>query len=941
MRPLARVGLLLLVLAAAGAAAWLLLGQGGSDDGLGGDGRDEAGSAAGPDASAGGGPGLQPGEVRERPLRPGGAGGEGPKAPPCRPEEGVSGIVLDSRRQPVAGARVTLHAAPANAWWVTPDRAPLAEAPSAADGTFLVGPAPAGRIKVRAEAKGYAPGIAVLASRGGRVEVLLDVGGSLVVTVVDAKGARVPGAAVQHLSPGWGNVVVCEATTGPEGIAQLPDVPTGAGQVIVLKAGQGMVRQPEVGIAPGKVTETTVVLQGVRSLTGRVLDAETQRPVTGARVTVAYPFVPGLESPSAASTDTEGRYTLPVEVPVGEQFEVGAQHEAYGTRVAWLNFNETRPGVMQHDITLASALPPIVGLVQGRDGGPVAGATVTYGGQMPHMKPPSATTDAEGRFELAAPTWLEPGTQAWVVAMHPREGVGHGNAQAARRGEARPKEVVLRLAGQGTVAGSVADGAGQPVGGATVTLAPDWEAMRRAMREGRGGDWQGINLLNDPLVQGRLVAVSDAGGAFSIEGVPLGAFVATAQWGALAASSETALAVRPGETVRTSLVLSEGGTIAGSVQDDGGQPIAGAMVWAQPAEGRNRRAATYPSTRTQADGRFELRGLSAGGWQLQAHASGFAAGSQVPAEAGARDVLLPLKRQAWLEGEVLLQGQPYAGTFAVTLKRRPGPDGKNRRDEGNWGGTEQQQFNHPEGRFTCRGLQGGEYVVGASTTDGLVALEEVVVRVVDGQGAGPVRLRLEAGATLRVSVEAAGGGPLKGAWIYAQPLPGQSSGGDGSARSDEAGQAFLRGLGSGTYRITVGTEQGVTWNETVELARGGETTLRMAERRPGRVRIVVLDAAGQPQARVRPMLLDSAGNEQHPNWQLLQADGLIDGRSQDAWLRVTTTDSSGALLRHHVPPGRYRVTAFREGNELAAEPAEVDVASGATSEVTLRLKPGG
>lgn len=941
MRPLARLGLLLLVLAAAAAAAWVLLGPGQDDGGLGGEGREDEAGGAGPDASAGAGPALQPGEVRERPARPAGAGGEGPKAPPCTPAEGVSGIVLDPRRQPVAGARVTLYAASASTWWVTPDRAPLAEAESAADGTFLVGPAPAGRLKVRAEAKGYAPGVVQLPSRGGRVEVLLDVGGTLVVTVVDAKGARVPGASVQHVSPGWGNMVVCEATTGPEGTATLPDVPTGAGQVIVLKPGQGMVRQPEVGIAPGKVTETTVVLQGARSLTGRVLEADTQRPVTGVRITVAYPFVPGLESPASASTDTEGRYTLPVEVPIGEQFELSAAHEAFGTRVAWLNFNETRPGVMQHDITLAGALAPIVGRVQGRDGNAVAGATVTYGGQMPHMKPPTATTDGEGRFELAAPAWLEPGSQAWLVATHPREGVGHGNGQAPRRGEARPKEVLLRLGGQGAVAGTVADGAGQPVAGATVSLAADWEAMRRAMREGRGGDWQGINLLNDPLVQGRLVAVSDASGAFLIEGVPGGAFMATAQWGALAASSEASLAVRPGETVRTSLVLSEGGTIGGTVQDGDGQPIAGAMVWAQPAEGRNRRGSTFPSTRSQADGRFELRGVSAGGWQLQAHASGFAASTQVNAEAGARDVQLPLRRLAWLEGEVLLQGQPYAGTFNVTLKRRPGPDGKGRRDEGNWGGIDVQTFNHPEGRFTCRGLEGGEYVVGASTSDGLVAPEELVVRVVEGQAAGPVRLRLEAGATLRVSVEAASGGALKGAWLYAQPLPGQGSGGDASGRTDEAGQAFLRGLGSGTYRVTVGTEQGVTWNETVEVARGGETTLRMAERRPGRVRIVVLDAAGQPQARVRPVLLDASGNEQAPNWQLMQSEGLLDGRTQDAWLRVTTTDANGLLLRHHVPPGRYRVTAFREGNELAAEPAEVDVASGATSEVTLRLKAGG
>lgn len=937
MRPLARTGLLLLALAAAVAAAWLLLGQDGGDDGLDGLSRDEAGGGAGPDASAGAGPALQPGEVRERPVRPAGSDA-GSQAPACTPAEGVSGVVVDSRRQPVAGARVMLFTSSSAAWWAAPDRTPQAEAQSAADGTFLVGPAPEGRLRVRAEAKGYAPGVLLVPSRGGRVELVLDVGGTLSVTVVDAKGARVPEASVQHVSSGWGNVVVCEATTGPEGTATLPDLPTGAGQVIVIKRGQGMVRQPEVGIAPGKVTETTVVLQGARTLTGRVLDADTQRPVTDASVSIAYPFVPGMDGTQAVRSDADGRYVLPMQVPIGEQFELGVAHEAYGTRVAWLNFNETRPGVMQHDITLAGALAPIVGRVQGRDGGPVAGATVTYGGQMPQVKTPSTTTDGEGRFELAAPTWLEPGSQAWLVALHPREGVGHGNGQAARRGEARGKEVVLRLAGQGALAGTVADAGGQPVAGATISLAPDWEAMRRAMREGRGGDWQGINLLNDPLVQGRLVAVSDAAGAFLIEGVPAGVFVVSAQWAALAASGETPVPVRPGETARTSLVLSEGGTIAGSVQDDAGQPIAGAMVWAQPVQGRSRRSATYPSARTQSDGRFELRGMSPGSWQLQAHASGYAPGEQLTAEAGAQDVAVRLKRLAWLEGEVLAGGQPYAGTFHVVLKRRAGRDGKTARDEGNWAGLETQTFNHPEGRFTCRGLEGGEYVVTASNGDGLVTAEELVVRVAEGQAAGPVRLRMEAGASLRVTVESAGGGPLKGAWVHVRALAGS---GDASARTDEAGQAFLRGLAGGACRVTVGTEQGVTWHETVELVRGTEAALRTAERRPGRVRVLVLDPSGSPRAGVRPVLLDADGNESHPNWQLMQGDGLLDGRDRDAWRRATTTDASGALLRHHVPPGRYRVSVFLEGQELDAEPATVDVASGATSEVTVRLSPGG
>lgn len=936
----ARVGLLLLALASAGAAAWVLLGQdAGPQDLLDGS-RDEPGTAGGPDASASGaagGPALLPGEARPRPATPGGSPSGGPATPPCKPEEGVSGVVLDGRRTPIAEARVMLFPA-ARAWWPLPDRTPLAEGRSAADGTFLVGPAPAGPLRVRAEAKGMAPAIVVVPARGGRIEVILDAGGALAITVVDEAGARVPGATVQHIAQAWAVVApVVEATTGEDGVARLADVGTGSAQVVVVKAGKGMVRLPEVSVAPGKLTEATVVLQGGFSITGRVLDGELQRPVPGAAVAIAYPFLAAISGAQAVRTDAEGRYTLPVIVPVGEQFELGVAHQDYASRTVWLNFNESRPRVMQHDIVLAKAMHPIVGRVQGRDGNSVAGATVTYGGAGPHMEAPRTTSDGEGRFELPPTPWQEAG-RAWVVAVHPREGTGHATGALVAQREPRPKEVVLRLGGQGQVAGTVADASGQPVAGATVVLSPDWNAMRRATREGRDArraNQQDIQVLQEPLAQERLSAVSDATGAFLLEAVPQGVFLCAATWGALTGTSEASVSVLPGETARTRIVLSDGARISGMVRDEAGQPIAGAQVWGQAIPPQGSRSQAH--ARTQADGRFELRVSGQGTWELQAHAAGHAVAQQVRAEVGAQDVAISLRLLAWLEGEVLLDERPYAGTFHVSVARQATDKQPN---EGMWNGDEGQTFNHPEGRFTCRGLDTGEYRIGATTSDGLVTAEDTVVRVTAGQAAGPVQLRLEPGATLRVLGETSSGAPLREAWVWAGPVAGQGRGAASGGATDERGEAFLRGLGSGTYRVTVNTNMGDSWTETVDLARGREATLRTVERVPGRVRVLVLDAAGSPVAKTRPVLLGDQGEVQ-PNWQRMQQEGLVDPRVQDAWQRVTVTDESGTLLRHHVPPGRYRLAIYLGGAELPSEPVTVEVAAGATSEVTVRLKGGG
>ena len=460
------------------------------------------------------------------------------------------------------------------------------------------------------------------------------------------------------------------------------------------------------------------------------------------------------------------------------------------------------------------------------------------------------------------------------------------------------------------------------------------------MRGGRGFDWQLMNLLQDPKVGGRLTSVSDAEGRYTIPGVPAFSYQVTALWGGLMATHESPVEVKGGVTSHADLVLGEGASIEGLVLDTEERPVAGAMIWAQAMQNRPGMTAIYPNARSQSDGHFTLRGVGPGAYQVSAQAAGYGNDLVKNVVAGTRDVALKLKSLGWIDGQVLLDNQPYAGTFSVIFARQDqGGSQRNPRnfDENN-GGGQAQTFNHPEGRFQKRGLPGGDYTLTANTPEGLVVLEPGSANVVEGRGAGPVVLRFQQGATLLGEVESADGRPVTNAWLYAQPVKGEGEGPGVSARTDEKGAFRLRGLGSGAYRVQIGTDQGVQWSEQVDLLVGTERRARFVERLPGRVRVTVQDEEGNPLAKARPTLHDGSNNEVHPNWQLLRRENIVDGRTSESWERATTTDASGLCTRYHVPPGRYRVNAALQGYEAQGEGTWLNVAVGAVTDVTLTLK---
>ncbi len=253
--------------------------------------------------------------------------------------------------------------------------------------------------------------------------------------------------------------------------------------------------------------------------------------------------------------------------------------------------------------------------------------------------PPAASgpSDERGAFSLAVP----PESSVWRVRAVAK-GLTSEEAFASPGGA-----VALVLWGGGSVVGRVLDAEdGAPIAGASLLARPPDE-----FDEG-GPRW-------------KVVARSDASGAYRLDGVPLGRVALVAVPPAHALLVVQADVVKGREEVRD-LYVRRGARVTGRVLV-AGRPFPGARVetWSRPSAG--------PAATTDAEGRYRLEGLAPGPWSLRVRVPGIewvAAGTEVHVPAGTADVTadLAVPGVSVLSGRVTLDGAPVPGALVGTLE---------------------------------------------------------------------------------------------------------------------------------------------------------------------------------------------------------------------------------------------------------------------------------
>lgn len=160
---------------------------------------------------------------------------------------------------------------------------------------------------------------------------------------------------------------------------------------------------------------------------------------------------------------------------------------------------------------------------------------------------------------------------------------------------------------------------------------------------------------------------------------------------------------------------------------------------------------------TDENGRFELVGLMEARYTLQVKAAGFQPNTQVPADAGTRDLSIPLTPSARIRGRVVDDetGQPVA-VFSVAAVPNP--------DAAFIPAQLRQRFKDADGVFEYTDVRPGQHYLVAEG-EGYAGGRSEPVQVAAQQQVEGIVIRMAKGARLSGLVAAADGAPVGGARV--------------------------------------------------------------------------------------------------------------------------------------------------------------------------------
>ena len=688
----------------------------------------------------------------------------------------IGEVVDRDRRQPVAGARVRLFAAPADqpsqVEIVNGERVSDFEVPSADDGRFVIAHLPAERFDLEVRAAGFAPlalpGITLPAEEGRDLDLgtlKLAPGATIEGWVTDADGHPIEAAQIV-LDPigdfGAGRRAVTVRGAGPpavvtdrQGYFQLGDLAAGA-RVNLAVRHTDYLDARLAAIEPPTIEPLQVVLHRGARLTGVVVDVA-GRPIAGAQLMakseVTSPdgsLVSGIGAGGQSGDD--GRFTIPNLAP--GPFRLDAHAAGF---IPWQASETAVDGEELGPLRIELGRGATVeGRVVDADGVPVPGARVSarFTASPGETSSSGTVTDADGHYGLES----APPGEAKVSAWHPSRG------RAERKAQLGPgaNRVDLTLSRLGSISGRVVGSDGEPVAGALVRGQVDAGTVTN--RNSAGTDDDGTFLLYLDPGEVRLSAFAQGYAETTYPEV-------------------LTLAERPitGIEIR----LQAGGEIVGRLLGIERERLSSVSVIAGSTGGGR----GVPGT-VDYQGNYRIGGISPGEWRVSAStASGGGASGRVVMEEGARQARLDLDFSGGLTltGQVLLNGAPLAGVWA-SLEA----------EDGSAGGSGHTTF---DGRFRFSGIQPGSYLLHLSPGRGRGAYQ----RRVDVDSDDDVLIELVAYQVGGRVVATENGAPIAGARVLLRPVPPGGSAQNipplAAVTTDLDGRFTFPGIEAGSYLL--------------------------------------------------------------------------------------------------------------------------------------------
>jgi hypothetical protein len=755
-----------------------------------------------------------------RPSAPGGAAATPPVAGRSRQlqqaDEGesgeggtVEGRVVGPDGRPVSGAAVT-----AVRQWKRDDQPPAMRSPmsrattTAGDGAFRLDLPASGTFTLAAAAGGFSGafqgGIEVAPrARIGGVELRLGKPGAGAVLsgrLLDAGGGPIPGGRV-HLggsrgTPGSAPPIgfAFDAAADGQGHYRV-EVPQAPYTLEAQADGYASIRD-FVDLRGSETRDFR--LEPAARLSGRVVTAGDQRPVSGAEVTATTSERRFDLSPQVAITDDEGRFRL--DGLPGGSFDLTARKgELVGAAPQTLS---VASGGNTQDLVIPVG-PGVVlsGMVKGRDGKPVPGAQLSLnlrvGGMMMGIpvRRVSGRADGEGRFRL---TGLLAGTYALITSAEGRP----PKLEDLSLHQSLTRDVVLD--DSAVVSGVVLAAAGQPAAGAEV----------EASVHGLGGNRMGSGDHT----------VADAQGRFRMSRMGAGTATIRARKG-----DETAvvaeLRLEAGEPRELTIKLQAGGRVSGQVTWEDGSPARDLKVVGMQREG----SSDTRETRSGPDGAFTVGPFTGGDISVVAVAPGdhiMWSSRERPEQtdltiAGGEHrsgvKLVVTRRTGTIAGLVVgPDGQPVAG---ASVSAAPERDGR-----GYKGNEDGRSVTGPDGAFLIEALRKGSYTLWARSSESPEAERRGVAT-----GARDVRIALGRAASVAGMFVGADGRPVSSYTLMAVP-PGKGEdiqirmmrdvGTSSQVVNDARGAFQLARLTAGHYDLVASAPDGQSARAEVSVSEG-------------------------------------------------------------------------------------------------------------------------
>lgn len=518
--------------------------------------------------------------------------------------------------------------------------------------------------------------------------------------------------------------------------------------------------------------------------TGRIVETESEAPVTGAEVD--FRLQGGGSSSSIASrkvtSDAEGLYVAK-----------GLSEGTYAVTVKSKGYLDGKPQVVtiaedgerSFDFTLELG-SAIEGKVADPDGKPISGVTVRPnvsmmpGGDWSELNEnfnnifnTQVQTDAEGRYRLEG---LRSYGSYTVEASHQSYA-----RTKVRKLDLKPRstltDVDVTLARGGSVSGRVLDSGGEGVSGASVTASID-----RAYNPAEEREW--VSFGNNRS------ATTDEEGSYRLEHLAEGAYTIRVQSSrnpSQTAEVAFAPALRQGievidekETERINIEVGEGVSLAGQVVDSDGEPIAGARVRIYDQISR--------TAQTDAEGMFHVEGLREGQMmQLRVSMSGYVSKSVQVSLPARENIVVTLDQSGRVRGRVVSSEVGAFTTFRIVSTAL----------DSNGRGNSSREVRDATGRFELE-LGPGRYQLVAMVT-GFAPSKSAEFTVVKGETLEDVEIELTSGGSVEgVVVDRTTGEAVANARISLQPTGRDDSylswGGAPGARTDAEGSFVLEGV---------------------------------------------------------------------------------------------------------------------------------------------------